>query len=539
MYIPIDNNLNSGTIYSSMNKEGHMSKKLLNLADSLRGKSRDLETEISRLVLIVLSDRNEGHLSYDKKRVRKKIEDQKLNLSWGIHSFSQLEEMEIKSLYEEFSELELGEIRQFISEKFLNDRFSQFQGITSKAFDEVIKKAENSIPLVFIFADSILSHYEKINERSKVKLFFQNSGCLPLANILFESKVQLITYENIEEVFSKDSTLIHLGPFSSKPDFEKKHSIMFPHSMQESEIYELIRLNGKSNIIALLPISVSFSYQSRQFREYVNSSDRIKSLAELSSKALQFSHIQTIILEIGPSKDDKKIKIKAKDKDGISISKEQFYSNEDWNLSRHYSTGYKLEKESIDFGSILVDSFRGPALKKSDKGEKVFVVQNKDLKESDTIKGEDIQFDLYEYRGSLDRYYLQENDILLVCRGYSFSSAIIQDLNGKKIVASSNILVLRLDQEKASPNFVNMFLASPLGKIELESRQVGTAQIVLSVKDIKSIILPLLSIEEQKKLESDYFQAKASKEAAIERAKNQYETLLQALYSTMGIIKEN
>lgn len=527
-------------ILSGINKEGIVKNKLFELADKLRAKSlvRDIETELCRIALIVLSDRTEDISSYERKRTKKKAEDQKLNLSWGIDSFCQLQDEDMRLIYDFFSDLDLEEIRKVFAALLTHNRYGHYQGITRAGLEALLEQLNSSKDITVINADSILEHYELINKLEHIRLYFRNRSSLPMANLMFINSIQKEIFVDIEEIKDRSAHFLHLGPFNFKPMNERRHTRILFNTVQEDEIFELQKKNPKSNIIALLPISVSFNFQSRKFRDEINQTNRIKSITEASDKALEYTNIQTFILNLGVRTSDTAIKIKAKDKQAISISQGQLYEQEDWSLLRHYSTGYKLSIDSIALGEVVLDSFRGPNLKKSDKGEEVFVIQNKDLKENDLIKCEEVEPEKYEFKGSLDRYYLEEDDILIVCRGYNFSTAVVKNVQDKKVVASSNILVVRLEKKHVDPKFIYLFLSSPLGKAELESRQIGTAQLILSIKDIKSIQVPALKKSDQSLLSERFTLATTRKNAEFKRITKEYEQETNALYEMMGIKTE-
>lgn len=134
-------------------------------------------------------------------------------------------------------------------------------------------------------------------------------------------------------------------------------------------------------------------------------------------------------------------------------------------------------------------------------------------------------------------YELQPGDVLLSSRGTSSKVVVISDndLVGKKLAYSSNFIRIRVNQEKADPYFIKTFLESPPGKYLLEFNQTGTVGTVLSHKDIKSLPIPVPSIEKQKEIAALILQSEQKYEETILVAQRERAASYHESYKLMGI----
>ncbi|MCM3654107.1 N-6 DNA methylase [Metabacillus litoralis] len=134
-------------------------------------------------------------------------------------------------------------------------------------------------------------------------------------------------------------------------------------------------------------------------------------------------------------------------------------------------------------------------------------------------------------------YELQPGDVLISSRGTSSKIVVIsdKDLVGKKLAYSNNFIRIRVNKEKMDPYFLKTFLESPPGKYLLEFNQTGTIGTVLSHKDIKSLLIPLPSIEKQKEVADLIFYSEQKYDETIRMAQRERTSIYHKSYKLMGI----
>lgn len=99
------------------------------------------------------------------------------------------------------------------------------------------------------------------------------------------------------------------------------------------------------------------------------------------------------------------------------------------------------------------------------------------------------------------KYKIQEKDILLTARGSNLKIAIAdKSLVEKDVIASSNIAVIRVTDEKVDPYYILSYLIGEEGKIRLGKLQTGSIILVLSLGTLKDFQVPFVSLESQKNI---------------------------------------
>lgn len=520
-----------------------MKKELLSFFEKYRGSLNPsiLCIDILRMAHVTLLEKEEGYEAYDKKRTLKKIQDPKLNLSWGINSFANINEDDQKKLFNIFISNSKEEIRK-ICFGIYSSYSGYFNSLSIEATNNLLSKIDDREIINIIMADVIIESYQIINKRKNIKLYFRNQELMALASLLFDDHVICRTYNDLFDMKFEGKTFIHLGPYGLKTDTSKAQSnfsFQVPKTslIQEIEIMYLLSSISTSRVLGVVSASSTFTQSSQYFREYLLKESHINSIEELPPKTFSGMGIQTFVLDIGGNNPKKKIQIKAKDKELKEITREELAEKEEWNLQRFYSSGFVIMNQTVSLDDVIKDSFRGPPVKRAARGDKLYLVQNKDLKNTDYVNLEELEEDTFETNRNLERYYLQDGDLLIVCRGHSFEVAILKNIKDKKIVCSQNILTLRAGT-KIDPYFLYLFFQSPIGQVELKARQVGSAQLILSVKDVQTIKVPMIPFEEQKRISKEFLTAKNKRDQVLKEIEKEFEEDTQKTFKKMGIISE-
>lgn len=97
----------------------------------------------------------------------------------------------------------------------------------------------------------------------------------------------------------------------------------------------------------------------------------------------------------------------------------------------------------------------------------------------------------------LDRYLLQDYDVLLSSKSTKIKTAIAEIKDNEKIIPSGSIIVVRCDKNKINPVYLKTFLDSTNGKKLLESIQTGTTIISINPSALNEMNISCLPIEKQ------------------------------------------
>ena len=102
------------------------------------------------------------------------------------------------------------------------------------------------------------------------------------------------------------------------------------------------------------------------------------------------------------------------------------------------------------------------------------------------------------------KYCIKNNDLILSKNGYPYKIAVVNMGGDKQILANGNLYIIELDEEKANPYYIKAFLDSEDGIATLKNITVGATIPNIGIEDLKSIIRPLPSLDEQERIARKY-----------------------------------
>jgi type I restriction enzyme M protein len=91
-----------------------------------------------------------------------------------------------------------------------------------------------------------------------------------------------------------------------------------------------------------------------------------------------------------------------------------------------------------------------------------------------------------------EKQHIQANDVLVVCRGAVGKVAFVPEGIEDNAVANQAFTILRIKQgcRRMTPKALFQYLSSEFGKYQLTSLATGTTSLMLSSKDIQSMVVP-------------------------------------------------
>lgn len=153
------------------------------------------------------------------------------------------------------------------------------------------------------------------------------------------------------------------------------------------------------------------------------------------------------------------------------------------------------------------------------EGELYPVIQIRDVEDGE-IQFEKIDKFPIQTR-DIERITAKPGDILVSSRGTQQKIAIVPE-HTEQVLVSSMFVIIRLASDKVNPLYVKRILESPAGQYFFEVNQSGSVVTVLTPNDIKSIEIPLLSIDQQTEFISELEKADDIIRKAQEERKNLY-----------------
>ncbi|MGT2906264.1 restriction endonuclease subunit S [Streptococcus dentiloxodontae] len=135
-------------------------------------------------------------------------------------------------------------------------------------------------------------------------------------------------------------------------------------------------------------------------------------------------------------------------------------------------------------------------------------------------------------RRKLLKFILEDGDVLIASKGTVQKVAVFEAQEGREVVASSNITILR-PKEKLRGYYIKFFLETEIGKAYLDYADKGKAVLNLSTKDLLDIQVPVIPLVKQDYQIAAYLRGRADYQRKLIRAeqewKNIQETVVDAL----------
>ena len=104
---------------------------------------------------------------------------------------------------------------------------------------------------------------------------------------------------------------------------------------------------------------------------------------------------------------------------------------------------------------------------------------------------------LKELDDKYQKYCIHNHDLILSKNGYPYKVAVAEISDDKQVLGNGNLFIITLDPEKANPYYIKAVFESASGIAVLNNISVGSTIPNIGVTDLKKIMIPLPSIEEQ------------------------------------------
>lgn len=114
-------------------------------------------------------------------------------------------------------------------------------------------------------------------------------------------------------------------------------------------------------------------------------------------------------------------------------------------------------------------------------------------------------------KSPVENAMLQENDIVVTRSGTVGNVALVRNLN-EKFLISDNVIKLRVKDRQIDPRYLVAFLASELGQAQIKQQSTGTTIKGISINGLARILIPILSLQEQKTIADEFERTLKTKE---------------------------
>lgn len=111
---------------------------------------------------------------------------------------------------------------------------------------------------------------------------------------------------------------------------------------------------------------------------------------------------------------------------------------------------------------------------------------------------------IYPDTDKMDKYLLQDKDLLVSSKGTLSKFAVVEIKNNEKYIPSGNFTILRLDTNVINPYYLKIFFESNKGTAIINSIKSGGVLPAINLSQFKEINIPVPSIEEQNRIVNRY-----------------------------------
>ena len=107
--------------------------------------------------------------------------------------------------------------------------------------------------------------------------------------------------------------------------------------------------------------------------------------------------------------------------------------------------------------------------------------------------------------GNFEKYCINDRNLIISKIGApNYKIAVATVAEGHKLLANANLYVIELDESKVDPYYLKAYLESAEGQVRFKNIAAGTTVLSIGVKDLKAMIIPLPSMEEQQRIAARY-----------------------------------
>ncbi len=403
-------------------------------------------------------------------------------------------------------------------------RRSGYSVVPEEISNVMFSDISNDVNTVFVpdWEKFSYSLYKTVEKNSNVQFYTSSYSkeLQELMKLLFKGmNIELINHEYYKEdfVLRKFDRIISF-PVIGARGLEGDGNFISSDSALIAAQNLLYHLNTDGKLSIILPAKVTFGGgDSIQFREYINQNYKINSISSLPNRTFYpLMSINTYLFNLSNgttediliSKYSLGKEIHLKDKNKKLIFAEEFQELNDWFIDVVFSDDFEelseyrdsnIKKEKLKNVSQV---FRGRAVSRKVHDGNISVINISDITEYG-INYDSLDTIQEEYR-KIDRYVLEEGDVLITSRGTNVKVAVFDGYEDKTYIPSSNINVVRTDSKILKGSYLKLFLESEIGIKLLQSIQRGATVVNINYQDINMLEVPIPTIQEQDEIISKY-----------------------------------
>lgn len=188
-------------------------------------------------------------------------------------------------------------------------------------------------------------------------------------------------------------------------------------------------------------------------------------------------------------------------------------------------------EDGVPFSDIIKDLSRGAQVVAKDLDEITSTkpTQYRYLNLSNIHDGmidEELPY-IKEITAKQEKYCIRDGTLILAKIGFPFKVGVAHVQEGMQILANGNLYIIDIDRDRADPVYVQAYLESEQGQAQLKAVSSGSVMISIGADALKSITIPLPTLEQQRKIRDAYLVAQNE----VKRLRKRLETAQEKLTS--------
>lgn len=183
----------------------------------------------------------------------------------------------------------------------------------------------------------------------------------------------------------------------------------------------------------------------------------------------------------------------------------------DYNLMASHYLEKPVVENGVCFGDIIKNIARGSQVKPEllESIKSIIPTRYRFISLANVSNGsvdiEEGQQYITELPKTLEKFVIPDNSIVLSkMASPTFRTAVVNSDSNHSIVATGNLYIIEIDESKADPYYIQAFFDSIAGEAALSYASGGSVVKTISVEAVKSIMIPLPSLDEQKIIAHKY-----------------------------------
>lgn len=177
----------------------------------------------------------------------------------------------------------------------------------------------------------------------------------------------------------------------------------------------------------------------------------------------------------------------------------------DYNLIASHYLDKPVVEDGVCFGAVIKSISRGSQVKPEllESYKSIIPTKYRFISLANVVNGsidiEEGQQYITELPKKLDKFVIPGNSIVLSkMASPTFRSAVVNCDSDHFVIATGNLYIIEIDENKADPYYIQAFFDSAAGETALDYVSGGTAVKNISIEAVKNIMIPLPPLEEQK-----------------------------------------